>query len=149
MVKAGYGDLQIERSPTGEEPQKTDFAEIGEAEPLKGIAKWKWAAVLLLFLAFFAGALSPPGKRMFSQFIATIPSTYKTLMDIFLRHPATAEDEVERDTPAIAKMDPGKSQKPIYDETSNEKTEKAEIEEVPSDEKVASEKSVQENTEKM
>jgi general secretion pathway protein A len=113
MVRDCYEDLRIDDSPTKEDSRKTEYKEIKDSALLDKPRIWKWAAVLLVCLALFGGALTSPGRRMFSQLSASLPSSHKSVADTLERNAAIENRENEQNKQESAKTDAEKIGHPM------------------------------------
>jgi type II secretory pathway predicted ATPase ExeA/phage tail protein X len=113
MVRECYEDLRIDSFPEKGNSKKTEFKEIKESNLPDKARKWKWAAVLLVCFALFGATLTSQGRRIFSQFSATLPSSHNGVADSLEQSTAIENRENEQNRQELVKMDLEKIKHPM------------------------------------
>jgi type II secretory pathway predicted ATPase ExeA len=137
MVEACYDDMQLDTSAPERSIQKSENREIREPElgheqvETKPIGRhWKWAAILILLLAFSAVSLSPYGNRVFSHFVAFITSTHFAPPGNIPKQSVSSQNLVGEETQPFIETDTTHFQKPSAEEVETEKMQTVATEEV-------------------
>jgi phage tail protein X len=145
-VKQCYEDMQLDiptpepsvqetenRGTSGRETEKRRIGELASGdervETQRSSRTWKWAAVIVFFLAFTIMGTSPIGKEIIWRFNALISSTYQAAVAKIAETSLSGKNETEGEISNILEPDRIENHKPPSHNIENHKIEKAKIQE--------------------